>query len=499
MTKRELIRQRLVKWVCGLFSVYWIITLLSVLCLERETLIWKRGYAGNNLLPMLAALAMLAVLGRIAASGMGRSLERMPEKRFFALLAAASLAVLAVQMTCLTQIDKQLGMDFMYVRDAAGSIGLHHTMVHAWYFNKYPNNQPITFLFAMLMRVFGKWSVVTAGGVLLINLSVLLTAQMACRLSGSRRIGLFTFAVGVLLVDFSFRTFVPYTDNSCVFFMVLPLAIMVNGKRGAGWLCLAAASTALACFIKITAAIPLIAGVIMLALVRLPDWRRTLARSALFVCVLVCTFGALTACKDGCFRDAGFVKNTRGGAGAWHYFMMGQNDEHWGAYLEDDVRTTMGFGTQKERDSANRAEGLRRIRARGLAGNLRFYAYKNDHNYGDGTFAPYQQTIKADHFGDSFWEQIMIDGKPYYQHYALAEQALWLLVMCCILCEALLRAGREKPWVFLKLVILSVSLYLMLFEGSAKYIYMFLPFYLLLAGAGLRALLDRAGGREKQN
>ena len=43
MTKRELIRQRLVKWVCGLFSVYWIITLLSVLCLERETLIWKRG------------------------------------------------------------------------------------------------------------------------------------------------------------------------------------------------------------------------------------------------------------------------------------------------------------------------------------------------------------------------------------------------------------------------------------------------------------------------
>ena len=71
--------------------------------------------------------------------------------------------------------------------------------------------------------------------------------------------------------------------------------------------------------------------------------------------------------------------------------------------------------------------------------------------------------------------------------------------MCCILCEALMRAGREKPWVFLKLVILGVSLYLMLFEGSAKYIYMFLPFYLLLAGAGLRALLDRAGGREKQN
>ena len=37
---------------------------------------------------------------------------------------------------------------------------------------------------------------------------------------------------------------------------------------------------------------------------------------------------------------------------------------------------------------------------------------------------------------------IMIDGKPYYQHYALAEQALWLLVMCCILCEALMRAGH---------------------------------------------------------
>ena len=499
MLKPESIRRSLVKLVSGLFSAYWIVTLLSLLCLDRETLSWKRGYAGSNLLPMLAALALLAVLVWIAASGAGGRVERMPEKRFFALLTAASLAVLAVQLICMTQIDKPLSRDFRAVREAAGSIGLHHTMVYETYFNSYLNNRPITFLFAMLMRVFGKWSAVTAGGVLLVNLSVLLTAQMACRLSGSRIVALIIFAVGVPLVDFSFRTFVPYTDNYCVFFMVLPLAIMVNGKQGAGWITLAAASTALACFIKITAAIPLIAGVIVLGLIRLPDWKRTLARAALFALVLIGAFCGLIACKDACFREAGFSKSPRGGIGLWHYFMMGQNDEHWGAVLQDDITYSIGFETQQERDSANRAEGLRRIRARGLAGNLRFYAYKNFHNYGDGTFAPYQQTIKAERFGDSFWEQIMIDGKPLHQRYALAEQTLWFLVMCCILCEALLRAGREKPWIFLKLVILGVSLYLMLFEGSAKYIYMFLPFYLLLAGAGLRALLDRAGGREKQN
>ncbi len=104
---------------------------------------------------------------------------------------------------------------------------------------------------------------------------------------------------------------------------------------------------------------------------------------------------------------------------------------------------------------------------------------------------PYKKTIKGTKYGNSFIERIFIKDKQYYYLYALLEQTLWLLVLALVLCGALLSVRQDRHILFLQMVILGVSAYVLLFEGRAKYLFMFVPVYLLLAAVGLRYILHR--------
>lgn len=192
-----------------------------------------------------------------------------------------------------------------------------------------------------------------------------------------------------------------------------------------------------------------------------------------------------------CCLHRGFVENTDTKWGLWHYFMMGQNEETLGAGRKADREYSSGFETLEERNAANRAEGIKRIANRGIRNNILFYTYKNFQNYDDGCFAPVQKTIKGTKYGNSFIERIFIKDKQYYYLYALLEQTLWLLVLALVLCGALLSVRQDRHILFLQMVILGVSAYVLLFEGRAKYLFMFVPVYLLLAAVGLRYILHR--------
>ena len=176
----------------------------------------------------------------------------------------------------------------------------------------------------------------------------------------------------------------------------------------------------------------------------------------------------------------------------WHYFMMGQKDAYLGAVNVKDIRYTDSFATVKERNAANREKGIKRIKNRGLVGNLFFYTYKNFQNYNDGCFSPVQSVTKGEEkYGNSLVEKIFIKKKAYNRYYALMEQTLWLLVLSCIMFAGIKTKNNSKTMLYLKLVILGVSAYTMIFESRPKYLFMFIPVYLILAGLGLNELNNK--------
>lgn len=309
----------------------------------------------------------------------------------------------------------------------------------------------------------------------MVNISVLLAGQLV---------------IGILLFDFSYRTFVPYTDNYSVLWLMIPLYVYFNQKESKQWKVISAAAIAVGCFIKITCAILLIAGILAVILYQPSEKKKFLKDSLLSVLVFACVFGGLTAGRSVCLKNAGFVDDTDTKWGAWHYFMMGQNEETLGGGWGKDRDYSSGFETLAERNAANRAEGIKRIINRGIRNNILFYTYKNFQNYDDGCFAAMQKTVKEEEYGDSFIEKIFIMGKPYYHLYALMEQTMWLLVLTLVLYGAVRSLWGNKHLLFLRLVILGVSAYTLLFEGRAKYLFMFVPIYLLLSAEGLGHIMQ---------
>lgn len=479
-----------------LFAGYWFYTLMSVACLDRGVTYAKRMYDYSNFVPILLVLGFfgIAIYGRRIF--FTEKMEQIEEKKFYLLLIVVSIVVFGIQLFLMQYLSKPIRHDFESIRKTAITLVEEHRFINQKYFNNYRMNRNILFVFAMIFSLFKSWSAVVVIGILMVNLSVLFTAQICYKLTESKRITLGIYLIGIILFDFAYRTFVPYTDNYGVFFLTAFLFLMFNRKNKNIWNLIGGGIfLAVGCYIKITIAILVIAGGIVLLCLKIKNKKR-LAKQLLILGVLfLCTFGGLVKIQNRYFQENGFKDNPEIQRSVWHYFMLGQNDTSLGVVNKYDIRFSNTFDTTAQRNKGDKEEGLRRIKSRGIMGNLFFYTYKNLQNYNDGCFSPAQSVINGvEDYGDTFIEKIFIKEKEYNRYYALVEQTLWILVLSLIMIAALQRKQNSKEMLFLKLVIMGVSAYVLIFESRAKYLFMFVPVYLILAGLGLKELnLKRQG------
>lgn len=482
-----------INWVLGvLFAGYWAYTLLSVICLNRNVAYKKRTYEYSNFVPTLLAVIILAVIFWAAGKKVISRIEKIEKKKFYLLLIVMDILVFGVQMYLMTYLSKPIRYDFQRVRETAIKLAEEHTFINQAYFNYYRMNRNILFVFAMLVKIFNDWQPVIVIGLLLVNLSVFFSAQICYKLTGKKSIAFAVYLIGVFMFDFAYRSFVPYTDNYGVFFLTAFLFVFINWRDKIGWNIISVILLAIGCYIKITVAILVIAGGIVILCLQIKDKKKFIKQAAILCLVFVCTFGGIMKMQNSYFEKNGFVDDPSIQRGLWHYFMMGQKDAYLGAVNVKDIRYTDSFATVKERNAANREKGIKRIKNRGLVGNLFFYTYKNFQNYNDGCFSPVQSVTKGEEkYGNSLVEKIFIKKKAYNRYYALMEQTLWLLVLSCIMFAGIKTKNNSKTMLYLKLVILGVSAYTMIFESRPKYLFMFIPVYLILAGLGLNELNNK--------
>ena len=486
-------------WIIGaIFIVYWGYTFLSVLCLEYTVTYKTRTYQYSNLVPMVCVIAVLALAVWLARRKFVPEIEMMKKKKFYLLLGVISVAVFCVQLYLMKYLAKPIAFDFQKVRSTAMALAFEHKFIHQNYFNLFRINRPIVFVFAMILCVFRTWTAVCVIGVALSNLSVLLTAQIIYKVTGKKCISLFMFLMGIVLFDFNFRVFVPYTDNYGVFFITFAAFIFVNRKDKWWWTVFGAISLAIGFWIKVTGAILIIAGGIILAGLRISDKRKFVKNA--FVCILffAVTYFTLNGISQFYFHANGLKEEPEKQVTVWHYFMMGENNVHLGTVSTKDLNFSCSFPTVKERNAANIKKGLDRIKRRGLNGNLFFYTYKNFQNYNDGCFSPVQKREKGGSWGDSLVERLFLKKYEENRYYAMIEQSVWMLVLCLIMVAAFNYKEENKILLYWKLVILGVSAYVLIFESRAKYLFMFVPFYLILASMGLKILLSEILKKDKR-
>lgn len=214
--------------------------------------------------------------------------------------------------------------------------------------------------------------------------------------------------------------------------------------------------------------------------------------------IVACVFGIVLA-----FALTSLVKNStydvdeNAAFSATHFLMMGANPVSGGVWSVSDVELSDAANTPEERSRANLAEFKNRVMAMDLPQANLFLLKKLLTNFADGTFAWeiegdfYTQIIGTNEAVLGFYG-ISSDASLDNNTFAPLFQVLWLFVLVgCVL----IVLGRRplKAETVIAFTLLMLSAFLMLFEARARYLFLYLPFFIILGTMGwnrLRMLID---------
>ena len=189
-----------------------------------------------------------------------------------------------------------------------------------------------------------------------------------------------------------------------------------------------------------------------------------------------------------------------------HYIMMGLNDERDGVYHKQDFDYSSSFATPEERNEADMKEVQNRIKEYGVDGMVRHMNRKQMVNYGDGTFAWAVEGHSFD--GDPKWAHngaseivrslIKPEGKN-YNLFISTKQVLWISILFLLLFVPIYKKKsgiNEDQLLVLVLAVIGLSVFELLFEARARYLFCYAPVFVILAGVGARNLFRLLRKRE---
>lgn len=398
------------------------------------------------------------------------------------------------------------------------------------YFSRYPNQLFLYGVFtgiAHFLQVLGI-SNYYLGLICLSSLSVAacvpMTAYIAKRMAG-HAVGYGAFVLSAVMCGLSPWIMVPYSDTFGMFFTVFILwcyvcldkqvqdqdeqtsalaGVHVNARIDARTCCrwfLMGLAVVIGYAIKPTVIFVFVAIVV----IELIQWLASLAsRSSqasqgsrdlrkTATAIVACAFGIVLA-----FALTSIVKNStydvddNAAFSATHFLMMGANPVSGGVWSVSDVEFSDAANTPEERSKANLAEFKNRVMAMDLPQANMFLLKKLLTNFADGTFAWeiegdfYTQIIGTNEAALNFYG-ISPDASLDNNTFAPLSQVLWLFVLAgCIL--IVLRRRPLKAETVIAFTLLMLSAFLMLFEARARYLFLYLPFFIVLGTMGWNRL-----------
>ena len=182
-----------------------------------------------------------------------------------------------------------------------------------------------------------------------------------------------------------------------------------------------------------------------------------------------------------------------------HFLMMGLNTQTDGIYSHYDVAWSKGFTTAKKRTAMDIDVWKQRMRALGPFGLAKLYRQKLLTAFADGTFAWGQE--------GKFWIGLKGHDKAVRHYYGIGDfdpqeptvksgrtfmivaQTLWLGCLAGVALLPFVRRPGART-VTPMLAISALGLFLMVFETRARYVYLYSPYFVILASAAWSQLLN---------
>jgi len=504
ITMKEEINSRKIFFYKAILFTFGIVISITVFCMLFLKWILPcpvmNRTLGNNVFYFFAAF-IGSFAGYVLLKKVWKAEAGLDKKKIMIGMVAASAFVYVVQLIIIRHIWFETGWDVTCVYHDAVHRAEDGTLLGAHeYFTTSPNNIMLTFAFSIICRILylagitGYYPVLCCIGALLINTSGFLVFLIVCRLTGSVKTALITWGIYTALIGLSPWMCVPYSDVYAIWFPVVIFYLYLAepermwGKAakwaGIGFL------TKFGYEIKPTVSIITIAMVLILLvhLLEKPDRRKT--ASGLLLLGAGCLLGvAFSVYAE---KYMGFLPDRDKDLPVAHYLMLGQNGDTYGVFSGADRSFTLQFATKEEKIKNDLRVAKERVISRGIGGNIRFFLIKNMVNYDNGTFS---WAYEGEFFKDVsvredsvslFLRDIYYPEGKYHRIYSTVCQGIWILMLagCVGIVIDRNRAGFALP----ALAILGLTLFLLLFEARARYLFLYTPLYVLSGGVGLKNL-----------
>ena len=444
-------------------------------------------------LGMLAVLALAAFALRGKLEGAKRALGK--NRSFSIAVTLGTVLLLAAQCYVVHEAWFETGWD-------AGTMSqVHHPEALTHYLSVYPNQVFLYCVFrvvakiGLILGIQSSYLSLVLGGCLCVSLAVWFSAFSAKAVFGYA-VGYATLVVSFFFVGLSPWIMVPYSD---AYGILCPSVVLfcycVLGDTKAKWLPISFFSI-IGYFIKPTA-IFVLAAILVVELYFAFTRRRGKGngwglRSFIITALSLCLGIALAYGVSGAIRHLSPSLDDESAFSMTHFLMMGANTETNGVYYESDVELSQSYSSKAERQSANVQVWRDRLCDLGPAGVAKLAAKKTLCNFADGTFAWAVEGHfwVAEHgsngrirsfYGIGNFSSDEADANAMTFQYA--SQVAWLMLLLGA-GLGLTRKNVRKGELVAYLSLVALALFLAVFECRARYLYLYLPYFIMLGVAG---------------
>lgn len=360
------------------------------------------------------------------------------------------------------------------------------------YYDWFPNNlggMCVLYAFFRIGRIFTKdyFLIAALGNEILLLLTFALISLSAKKLWGSLY-GILTLVICGLFPPFLFMTDVFYTDSLSLLFPILifflSLKLEENIEKGAWkWCLLSGVAASIGMLIKFTVVFMVLAIGLSFLIAR--KWSTFIKYVVSVSAISFLVFFGFHSYMYGnhLSREMAEVKNTP----YYHWIMMGLEGD--GAYNPEDYEFTRSFSDPQERDKALKEEIRNRISEKGLSGMVNLYRAKLIRCFGDGTLG-LSDFLDDNPQNDGILQQFLLYGGSKYSTYQFVCNLVFytLLIFAFLGILTSFQVGNMLPLI---LSLGGISIFLMNWETSPRYITNFVPIIVLLAAGGVKNMIER--------
>lgn len=433
-------------------------------------------------------------------------LRRLKYRRVY--VAASCLAMFGILAMLSYHYYFISGWDVGIVYDAACAIAEGDVAaVSHYYMSVQPNNIFISYVFSILIKlakVFGSTDyhiVLVTAQCLVFALGAFLLWETGNSLYGGRT-ATWCWLVYVGLVGLSPWVVVPYTDSMGLIFPIGQIYLwtrILNRRTGRKVMVfLLGLLTYVGMQMKMQSVIVGIAACMVLVFQYMKCTERKHIRDYFglvisFVGGIVAAVGVVSLCISftGLQIDKELSKTPT------HYLMMGLNEDTNGVFSEEDCTFSLSYRDKTERTIAELKVIKRRVIDMGAPGLVNLWMKKILTNYNDGSFAWW---VEGSFYADPGTEVdnglaellqnfYYKDGK-YHDYFINGAHVLWMGVLALNLL-AMFEKRKDATIYILFLSLIGIALFELLFEARARYIFTYVPIYILMACGSTEQMLKR--------